>query len=77
MTEPSPESSSSGRGKAPAFKVTDVVSYVRRDALLGRDLEELGVVTEVGQQLTVRPLAGHYVQVDPAAASPLSADDVG
>jgi hypothetical protein len=80
VTAPNPEqeSSSSGAGRPSGRQPrrTDVVSYVHRDHLLGRDIPALGVVVEVGQVLTVRPLAGHYVQVDPADAAVVSADDV-
>lgn len=83
MTQPNPdqgqqgqESSSSSNRKAPKVKVTDVVSYVHRDHILGLEHDELGVVTEVGDVLQVRPLAGHYVQVDPADVTVVSADDV-
>jgi hypothetical protein len=59
-------------------KRLDVVQFTHRDALLGREHTEVGVVVATADGgITVRPLREHTVTVDAAAVEPLSADDVG
>lgn len=89
MTSPSPGDSSqpnAGDSSQPApassgkrsakVDVLSVGQFTHRDHLLNREHTGLGVVVKVGDVLTVRPLAGHTVQVDPANFTSLAADDV-
>lgn len=66
--------------KASAVKRLDVVEFTHRDILTGEDVTQVGVVVraEKGEQtVAVRPLSHHYLEVDQANVTPLSADDVG
>jgi hypothetical protein len=63
--------------KSPAPAVLNVVGYVQRDPLFGTEFPAVGVVLSVGDTVTVRPLAGQTVDVDPAGVSVLSAADFG
>lgn len=78
MTAPNPDQPAerpAGKSR-PAVEVLSVGTFTFHDELLGETVTGVGVVREVGQVLQVRPLAGHYVQVNPADFTPLSADDV-
>lgn len=63
-------------GRKPPAVLT-VGHFRHRDPLLGFEHDELGVVVKAGEVLTVRPLREHYLQVDPAEFTPLTADDLG
>jgi hypothetical protein len=83
MTEPTPADAAKGAeaaraARAPKLDVLDVVEYRHRDRLLGGDPQRAtGVVWAVRDGVvSIRPLAPHSVDVDPADVKPLSADDV-
>jgi hypothetical protein len=88
MTQPTPSdldpaanssSGSSSKAKAPAVKVLDVVEYTHHDLITGHEVTHVGVVVRADkddQTVAVRPLAHHYLEVDPANVTPLAAADV-
>lgn len=79
MTQPNPDQSGTdqpAKSKPAKVEVLTVGHYTHHDALLGREHTAVGVVVATGDVLKVRPLAGHYVQVDPSDFTPLSAGDV-
>lgn len=86
MTQPNPDetpdsggqggSGRSGRGAAKPSLLA-VGTFTFHDQQTGEDVEGVGVVSSARDGvLVVRPLAGHYLEVDPAEFTPLSADDV-
>jgi hypothetical protein len=85
VTAPEPgQGQQDGQGHAkpkaatPKVKPLDVVAYTHRDRILGGHHQAAGVVTDVRDGVvTVRPLAGHAVDVDPDDVDGvITADDV-
>jgi hypothetical protein len=66
------------KAAAPKVKPLDVIAYTHRDRILGGHHQAAGVVTDVRDGVvTVRPLAGHAVDVDPDDVDGvITADDV-
>lgn len=79
MTEPTPADAAKAAEarRAPKLDVLDVVEYRHRDRVLGGEQRATGVVWAVRDgAVSIRPLAPHSVDVNPADVKPLSADDV-
>jgi hypothetical protein len=78
--ETAPEQGSSSSRKRPAAAVLDVVEFTHVDVVTGDEVTGVGVLVRADKDdatYAVRPLAAHYLEVDPGKVTPLTASDVG
>lgn len=71
------EQAAAEQAAAAGVDVGTVGAFTRVDPITGGTDAGVGVVVQVANVLFVAPLAGHWVQVDPADFQPLTAADFG